>query len=245
MTIDTQQQAFTDWLRAGRRAEAAQRGDKIYFSLVFNNIAQLLAGNFPVMHSLFNHDEWLQLVRRFVKDHQSTTPLFTEIGQEFIDFLSSAPTDEKYPFLHQLADYEYVESRLFTQVDKTTYPLETLALSTPIQLSPYVQLKSYEYPVHLIHTGNATPDKSPTFLIIFRDTDLTVRFLTCTPISYLLISALSDRPNITLDNLCHEFYKTHQTLVSSLSLEVLTQHAEAFFNELASLTIIQYGEPAS
>ena len=59
----------------------------VYRELFLNNIRELLAGNFPVIRRTLGEDAWQALVRNFHVHHRAQTPLFPEIGQEFLQFL--------------------------------------------------------------------------------------------------------------------------------------------------------------
>ena len=76
----------------------------VYRDLFFNNIAGLLAGNFPVIRRTLGQAQWITLVRRFYADHHSRTPLFPEIAREFIRFLEARDEDAgEPPLLSDLA----------------------------------------------------------------------------------------------------------------------------------------------
>lgn len=62
---------------------------KVYRELFFNNIDTLLSGNFPVIRAICEPEEWRRLVRGFMAEHASRTPLFTEIAREFIHYLEA------------------------------------------------------------------------------------------------------------------------------------------------------------
>ena len=83
----------------------------IYRELLFNNISGLLAGNFPVIRRLLDEREWQALVRSFYVEHGAHTPLFHELGSEFVRFLGDHPEhwQAARPFLHELAHYEWAE----------------------------------------------------------------------------------------------------------------------------------------
>jgi hypothetical protein len=85
----------------------------IYRELVFNNLESLLGGNFPVVREVLGDEHWALLVRGFFVHHRCTTPLFHELGQEFLTYLQrrgEAAGDP--PFLLELAHYEWVELAL-------------------------------------------------------------------------------------------------------------------------------------
>ena len=68
-------------------ANIEDRRMTIYRDLFFNNMVSLLAGTFPVLHRILGVDRWRELVRDFYHRHQSHTPLFMEVPQEFLAFL--------------------------------------------------------------------------------------------------------------------------------------------------------------
>src|SRR5688500_1511668 len=104
-----------------------QRRIAIYRDLFYNTIENRLAGNFPVIRKTLGDTPWHALVRTFYADHRCHTPLFTEIGREFIQFLEQReleqreleprgpgprPSGDNPPWLHELAHYEWVELAL-------------------------------------------------------------------------------------------------------------------------------------
>jgi len=59
----------------------------VYRELLYNNLQGLLAGNFPVIRGTLGDEAWHALVRAFYAGHRCHTPLFTEIGREFVRWL--------------------------------------------------------------------------------------------------------------------------------------------------------------
>ena len=101
---DPQQQAAPAGIDAARM--------QVYRELYFNNIQSLLAANFPVITRTLGESRWQQLVRDFCREHRAHTPLFPEIGQEFIAFLDNRSADPQAPWLLELAHYEWIELAL-------------------------------------------------------------------------------------------------------------------------------------
>jgi len=79
--------------------------------LFFNNLRGFFSNIFPVLTSIMGNERWLELIREYLQKHDSKTPLFHELGQEFLDFLQneyeSLANDP--PFILELAHYEWVE----------------------------------------------------------------------------------------------------------------------------------------
>jgi hypothetical protein len=195
--LRAQQSAFAAHLRdpATNPAPAGiePRRMAIYRELLFNNIAGLLAGNFPVIRRTLGDDAWTALVRRFYAGHRSQTPLFPELGREFIRFLEEHNEDADPPWLVELAHYEWIE--LAVQIDDSPLPAHDpdgdLLEGTPV-LSPWIRVLAYRWPVHAIGPGHrpGTPPDAPTLLLVRRDGDGRVRFATISPLVYRLLELL-------------------------------------------------------
>ena len=74
----------------------------IYRDLFFNNIAGLLAANFPVIRRTLGEDAWRALVRRFYSTHRSRTPLFPERIAYTVPYKLSDPEARLYK---EVTDY--------------------------------------------------------------------------------------------------------------------------------------------
>ena len=193
------QQAFAQHLR--NPSEIAMppgledRRVQIYRELLFNNISGLLAGNFPVIRRLLDGAQWQQLVRRFYVEHAAHTPLFHELGSEFVRFLGEHPEHwaEQRPFLHELAHYEWVELAL----DLADADIEAAAgtvAGDPIAdvpvASPVAWVLGYRYPVHLIRPDfqPTEPPEQPTWLLIYRNRADRVQFQALEPLAARLLA---------------------------------------------------------
>lgn len=201
--LHAQQTAFAAHLR-DPQAHAAPEGIEdrrlqVYRELFYNNIDGLLANNFPVLRALRDDTAWHALVRDFYREHRCQTPLFPQLGREFLRYLEtrqSRATDDP-PFLLELAHYEWVELAL--SLDATD--LATLAHNRDADLLATVPLPSplawplaYRWPVHRIGAAFQpdTPPDIPTFLLVLRDRDDVVRFKDIDALAYLLLQALHE-----------------------------------------------------
>ncbi|MEO8365946.1 MAG: putative DNA-binding domain-containing protein [Pseudoxanthomonas sp.] len=175
----------------------------IYRELFFNNIEGLLAGNFPVIHKTLGPQRWRELARGFYAQHRSHTPLFAEIGREFIRFLQArvqAGTDDP-AWLAEMAHYEWVELGL--QINNDEIPAhqvhdgpesglgQFLLTGVPV-LSPTAWALAYTWPVP--HIGPdyqpTAPPETPTLVLVRRDQQYEIRFAEISPLVYRLIEIL-------------------------------------------------------
>lgn len=175
----------------------------IYRELFFNNVEGLLAGGFPVLRQTMGQDAWLQQVRRFYARHRCHTPLFAEVGAEFVAFLQQqgAEAGHQPPWLAELAHYEWVELAL--QIDDSALPAhdpleaagdhrgQHLLQAIPVW-SPLAWPLAYRWPVPRIGPEHQpqSPPPAPTLLLVRRDRDQVIRFAELSPLVYRLIELL-------------------------------------------------------
>lgn len=173
---------------------------RVYRELFYNNVEGLLAANFPVMRRTLG-DAWQSLVRDFLREHPSRTPLFTELAREFTQYLETRRErdDRDPPWLTELAHYEWVELALqISQArneDAPHDPTGALLDEAPV-LSPLAWPLAYAWPVHRIGP-DCTPDvplPAPTLLLVQRSADGAVRFSELSPLAYRLLARLEELP---------------------------------------------------
>ncbi|MBN7135607.1 DUF2063 domain-containing protein [Lysobacter enzymogenes] len=174
----------------------------IYRDLLFNNIASLLSGNFPVIENILGEERWERLVRDFYRDHRCHTPLFAEIAREFQRYLQDLDALDP-PFLLELAHYEWVELAL--QLSEATAAGDDAGigddrlLEHPPRLSPLAWPLAYAWPVHRLGPDfqPAQPPPAPTLLLLRREADGEVRFSELSPLAYRLLQRLEESPQLT------------------------------------------------
>lgn len=200
------QYAFAAHLRdPDRNAAPAGLDDRrlsVYRELFYNNVQGLLASNFPVIRRLMPDARWHALVREFYSSHQSHTPLFTEIGREFLKFLDARDASGDPPFLGELAHYEWVE--LAVSIDEHALdelphdPSGDVVAGVPL-LSPLAWPLVYRYPVHRIREDfhPAEPPSQPTCLVVVRNRRDEVAFMEVSPLTIRLLEALQGNPALT------------------------------------------------
>lgn len=198
-TLRRQQFAFAAHLRDPAAHPAPlgieNRRLAVYRDLFFNNIEGLLAGNFPVIRKTLDDEAWRTLVRAFYARHRSRTPLFAEIGREFIRFLEARAEQDAGdpPWLAEMAHYEWVELALQISdeprpgCDADGDPLEGIPV-----LSPQAWALAYRWPVPRIGPDFRpdTPPDTPTLLLVRRDARGDVRFAEISPLVYRLLQIL-------------------------------------------------------
>lgn len=213
----------------------------IYRELFYNNLLNLLGSTFPVLKKIHGRDHWRRLVRRFMAEHRSVTPYFLEIPREFVNFLESEyqPDDEDFPFLAELAHYEWAELALSVSEESNEAadvdPEGDLLTGIPVK-SRLAWLCAYQYPVHRI-SETYTPDEAPetpTFLVVYRKHDDELGFTELNPVTARLLERIGENRKLS-----------GQELLAALADEIgysdpaaLIEHGVAALRDLRAAEII-------
>ena len=174
----------------------------IYTEIFFNNINELISANFPVLRGITDDGHWHALVRDFMIRHRSETPLFTEVGLEFIDYLQHerAAQPHDWPFMLELAHYEYVELAVAISDAETGRfdPNGNLVDDCPV-VAPTAWNLTYRWPVHRIGPAYMPTESpsGPTHLVVYRDRQDEVHFLEINAVTQRLLDLLKENPQRT------------------------------------------------
>jgi hypothetical protein len=176
----------------------------VYRELLYNNIQSLLAGNFPVIRRITEDSTWHALVRGFFAEHQSHTPLFPELGREFLRYLEARAERgaDDPPFLYELAHYEWVEVAVTfdeSRIEDIAHdPAGDVVDSVPV-ISPTAWPLAYRYPVqHIRPDFQPTAPSDPiTCLIVARNRADEVSFMEVDVLTLKLLQTLKENPGTT------------------------------------------------
>ena len=183
---------------------------QIYRDLFYNNVEGFISGGFPVLRSLTSDEKWHRMVRDFFSRYRCQSPYFLEISQEFLNYLqqSRAPEVDDYPFMQELAHYEWIELAADTDADEIPdsgfNPNGNLMQGRPV-ISPLAYVLSYQFPVHRISVEYIPSEPSPvaTFLIVYRDQLDEVRFMEINAVTAQLLMLLEQTPDFTGEQAVH------------------------------------------
>ena len=207
----------------------------MYRELFFNNIDSFLSANFPVIRTLLNDRQWLELGQDFFAKHASQSPHFSEIPEEFLDYLQNQrDSSADFPFMLELAHYEWVEMAL--SIARETVPVNHKNLDNlqnqRIRLSPLAWPLVYQYPVHKI-SPDFLPETAPeqaTFLIVYRNLDDEVNFMEITPITYRLLEIIQEHEGMLamdcLKQVAEESKHPNPGVIMAGGLQILKELAE-------------------
>lgn len=207
---------------------------KIYRELLYNNVEGFIASGFPVIRDIYNDQNWHKMVRDFFANHQSQSPYFLEISQEFIAYLENerTPQPEDPAGLTELAHYEWVEMAL--HVSDETIDMDNidangdLLTGRPV-FSPVAWPLVYEFPVHTMSPENLPTEApaQPTYLVVYRNRTDQVNFLEINPVTARLIGLLQDNEQFcgidAIDTIAKEMNHPDPELVKQGGLSALQE----------------------
>lgn len=199
------QYRFAAHLRDPKRNKAPAgiepRRMKIYTELFYNNVEGFLSTAFPVLRAITPDARWHALARDFFSRHESHEPLFHRIAAEFLKYLERERGTVRgdWPFLRELAHYEWVELALSVLDTRLTPALADpngdLLERTPV-LSPLAWSLAYTFPVHKIGPAflPKKPDAQPAYLVVYRNRQDQVKFMEINAVTARLLELLQQRP---------------------------------------------------
>lgn len=206
MAVDfrSKQAEFAGYIRNPQEnpmpADVAPERMVMYRELFFNNVDSFLSSNFPVLRTLLDDEQWYELAQDFYARHICTTPHFSQIAEEFLDFLQNERSNAgDYPFLLELAHYEWVEMALSIAQDQVQLGDQSFVddvLNRPLRLSTLAWPLAYHYPVERI-SPDYLPTQAPaqpTYLIVYRDAEDNVRFMQTTALTFRLLQLMQQQP---------------------------------------------------
>ena len=241
-----QQYAFAAHIRDPQNVPAPDgiedRRMAIYRELFFSNLNSLLSNMFPVLVKLHSDEKWRRLVRRFMQKHQARTPYFLQLPAEFLDFLQNEyrPEADDFPFLAELAHYEYIELALSISEEADDLegvdPEGDLLAGVPVK-SALAWVYAYQYPVHRISADflPAAPAEQPVYLAVYRDSADKVGFLELNAVTAGLLNAIQE----------NDAARSGDALLRKLAADINYPDTEAFIahglaamQEMRSLDIL-------
>lgn len=214
----------------------------IYRELFFNNLRSLLGTMFPVLRKLHDDAHWGRFIRSFMRDHQAKTPYFLQLPQEFLSHLQNGyqPRDDDFPFLVELAHYEYVELALSTSTDENDLtdvdPDGDLLENSPVK-SVLTWVFAYQFPVHRISPSflPTEPLQQAVYIAVYRRPDDSVGFLELNPVTAGLLNAIDENSsNLSGQQLLINI----ATQINYPDSEAFIAHGKAALDEMRQLDIL-------
>ena len=230
------QYAFTRHIRNPEKYPAPPdletRRINIYRRLIYNNIENFIADSFPVLRSIIPDEHWHNILHDYVSNHQSYTPLFHRMPQEFLRYLEQEKRSqvEDPPFMLELAYYEWLETAV--SLDTCEISLDRVdtagdLLSDIPVINPTMVPRSYRYPVHQIKPDFLPEQEpeNPTHLVVYRKSNDKVAFLELNTVSARLVELIQNNIAETgqqlLENIAQELQHPDPQIVVEGGFETM------------------------
>ena len=245
-TFKDKQYAFAAHIRDPENVPAPEgiesRRMAIYRKLFFNNLYNLLGTFFPVMRKIHDDQQWRRFVRGFMQHHQAETPYFLQLPQEFLAYLQSSftPADDDYPFLLELAHYEYAELELAVTEQENDLqgvdPNGDLLAGIPVK-SALSWSYAYRYAVHRISPTYLPeePEAQPVYLALYRGNDDSVGFLELNAVTAALLDAIEFN---TENKSGEELLRALAAKINYPDADALVAHGADALREMRELEIL-------
>lgn len=176
------QHAFARHVRDPQRSRRPEgvpaRRMALYQELLFNNICGFLDSCFPVCRQCLGEARWRRLCRTFYRDWPSHTPWFREIPGQFVRYLQHGQVAQPLPrWLPDLAHHEWAELAVdVMDVDQPAHDPQGDLMAQRVVLNPARIEVASDWPVHRIGRDWQPRRTQATFLLVYRDAQLQVRF---------------------------------------------------------------------
>ncbi|MDT8409090.1 MAG: putative DNA-binding domain-containing protein [Wenzhouxiangellaceae bacterium] len=201
------QKRFSDHIRDPEHYPAPEgieaRRLAIYRRLFFNNLSSLFGKNFPIVRKIVPDPRWREMIRAFMVEHRPTTPLFPEIGREFVRFLAEHPDQHgEWPWLAELAHWQFMATCVrndeaeLPQAAPLGHDDRGLLSGHPV-VNPTLRLAQYQWPVHTIRANRLPEAQQPVVLAIFRKPDDRLGRLQINAVTGRLLELLKENPGIS------------------------------------------------
>ncbi len=225
-------------------SEIEARRMKIYSNLFYNNVESFVSRAYPVLGKIYGEEKWQAMVKDFFENHACSSPYFSDIAKEFLEFLQTdRDLSQDPPFLVELAHYEWVELALEIsqeEIPSTGFNPEGKLLHSQIVVSPLAWTLQYQWPVHQIGP-DFQPESSEQvyFLLVYRNALDQIKFMELNAITARLLSIIQENPLFTGTNAIE--FLSEELLsqgIENLPLELLMEKGEEALNHLRQQGII-------
>lgn len=169
----------------------------IYRRLFFNNLSGLFGKNFSIARRLLPDEDWNRLIRAFMVEHRATTPLFPEIGREFVHFLADHPEHyaDRWPWLAELCHWRFlITSVRNDEAEPNAIVADRhgdLMAAQPL-LNPTLRLAQYQWPVQRIRVDRVPDRAHQTLLAVWRCRDDAIGRMQINPVTARLLQRLQE-----------------------------------------------------
>lgn len=229
---------FGQYLRAPKQGSrpkgVPKRRSEVYEELLFNNLCGFIDRCYPVAQSLFTQANWQRLNRNFFRDWRCSTPYFSQIPFEFLNYVAQGETGVHIPaWMPELMHYEWMELDVDTEEQDCDAQPEGIDNPNTLFVNRALRNLAYEWPVHRISSSYRPRKKQLTYLLVYRKKDFSVNFLEINAVTAILIQRLIEQPQAglkVLNRLAEE--------MQHAQADALVLHGQALLQDLIQKEIL-------
>lgn len=204
---------------------------KIYRTLIQNNVTALLESTFENTLRFLSTEEKTKLIRQFLSQNKISSNHYRHISYEFYDFFQNLSEFTQYnlDFLKELATYEFQHYNLiFHEYKYKEWPqFPDLQLNeAKFIFNPALYFYTFQYPVHKSHDFLESPTvikKEKSHLLIYRNpVDFKIQDFTLSETSFMFLKTFYHQPSLTLsEGLEKIFSQTEKNLSEDFIQDIL------------------------
>ncbi len=117
---------ITDSIIGDEKGNATERMN-IYRDAYSLRLIDILYGDFPTIYEILGTDSFIEMAKQYLATYPSTSFTVRHFGQYLAKFLSETQPYADYPYLWQMADFEWAKGTVFDAPDTDIFTLEQLA----------------------------------------------------------------------------------------------------------------------
>lgn len=121
---------ITAQINSDGKGDASTRMN-IYRDAYVYRLVDILADDFSTIYQILGTDAFVDLGKAYLQRYPSTSFTVRDFGQHFAKFLHDTPPYADYPYLWQIADFEWAKNSVFDAPDSDIFTLEQLATLPP------------------------------------------------------------------------------------------------------------------
>lgn len=117
--------SITALVNGDKKADAATRMN-IYRNAYTGRLIDILYGDFSTIYEILGTEAFIEMAQQYVKTYPSTSFTVRHFGQYLAKFLQETKPYCDYPYLSQMADFEWAKGTVFDAPDTATFTLDEL-----------------------------------------------------------------------------------------------------------------------
>ncbi len=117
--------SITGLVVSDEKGNATERMN-IYRDAYALRLIDILYGDFPIVYEILGTEAFVEMAKKYLATYPSTSFTVRHFGQYLAKFLSEEPPYGDYPYLWQLADFEWAKGTVFDAPDSAVFILEQL-----------------------------------------------------------------------------------------------------------------------